>query len=204
MTTAMREVGRSTRELGGENISRVACRIFRERGYHATSMRAIASALGWQPAALYYYYASKEELLFRIMENAVDTLAAYVREHVDPESSATERLRQAISAHVTLIADHLDELSVFLHEMKSLSPRRREVIQAKIARYEHIFRDILRDGVVSGELARVDTRLARYLILSACNWLYNWYRPDGVYEPDTIAVAFGDMILNGLAATERR
>jgi AcrR family transcriptional regulator len=163
-------------------------------------MRAIASALGWQPAALYYYYASKDDLLFRIMETAVDTLTCYVSEHIDATAPPSERLRQAITAHVALTADHLDELSVFLHELKSLDGKHRDVIQAKVARYEHIFRDILRDGVVSGHFARIDTRLARYLILSACNWLYNWYNPEGVYTPEEIAGAFCDMLLMGIRA----
>lgn len=201
MRTAIRGEGRqaeSGKAAGEEQISRVACRIFRERGYHATSMRAIASALGWQPAALYYYYAGKQDLLFAIMETAVDTLTHFVLEHVDPDASPIERLRQAVTAHVTLIAGHLDELSVFLHEMKALDPKRREVIQAKTARYEHIFRDILHDGMRSGELAQVDPRLARYMIMSACNWMYNWYRPEGPYSPPEIAREFCDMLLNGL------
>lgn len=185
---------------GEEQVSRVACRIFRERGYHATSMRAISSALGWQPAALYYYYPSKEDLLFSIMENAVNTLTRYVRDHVDPGATAVDRLRQAITAHVTLIAGHLDELSVFLHEMKALEPRRREILQSKSARYEHIFRDILQEGLRTGELTGIDPRLARYLIMSACNWMYNWYRPDGVYTPADIGRSFGDMILHGIRA----
>lgn len=163
-------------------------------------MRAISSALGWQPSALYYYYPSKEELLFRIMENAVDTLTEYVKERVDPTAPAPQRLRQAITAHVTLIADHLDELSVFLHEMKALDARRREIIQAKSARYEHIFRDILNEGMRSGEFTSRDPRLARYLVLSACNWMYNWYRPEGAFRPQAIADSFSDMILNGLGA----
>lgn len=202
MTPAVTQEPKRTqtaREAGEDQVSRVACRIFRERGYHATSMRAISSALGWQPAALYYYYPSKEDLLFRIMETAVDTLTAFVRERVDSDGPAPERLRQAIAAHITLIADHLDELSVFLHEMKSLDPKRREIIQAKTARYEHIFRDIIHDGISRKELADVDPRLARYLILSACNWIYNWYRPEGSYRPEAIASAFSDMILNGVA-----
>lgn len=177
---------------------RVACRIFRERGYHATSMRTIASALGWQPAALYYYYASKEDLLFRIMENAIDTLTAYVREHVDPEASYRAQLEQAITAHVTLIAGHLDELSVFLHEMKALNPKRKELLQAKSGRYEHIFRDILHGGMKSGEFANVDPRLARFLILSACNWIYNWYKPEGRDRPDRIASTFCEIVLHGM------
>jgi AcrR family transcriptional regulator len=197
-----RPAGRAGKAPGEEQVSRVACRIFRERGYHATSMRSIASALGWQPAALYYYYPSKEQLLFSIMENAVDTLTRYVREHVDPAAPAAARLSQAITAHVTLIAGHLDELSVFLHEMKSLDARRREILQAKSARYEHIFRDILQEGMRSGELANVDARLARYMIMSACNWIYNWYRPDGPYTPQAIGRSFSDMILKGIGSSE--
>lgn len=190
--------GREAARAGEETISRIACRIFRERGYHATSMRAIASALGMQPAALYYYYPSKEGLLFSIMDSAVDALTGYVQAHIDQDAAPPERLQQAITAHITAIADHLDELSVFLHEMKSLSPKRREAIQLKSTRYEHIFRDILHDGMVQGDFAAVDPRLARIMILSACNWLYNWYRPDGSHAPEDIAAAFGTMLLHGL------
>jgi len=193
---------RGTFKQGEESISRAACRIFRERGYHATSMRAIASALGMQPAALYYYYPGKEDLLFSIMDTAVEALTAYVQSRIDPQAPAPERLRQAVTAHVTAIADHLDELSVFLHEMKSLSPKRRELIQAKSNRYEHIFRDIIHDGIEKGELAAADPRLARFMILAACNWLYNWYKPEGSYRPEEIAAGFSQMLLHGLLPVE--
>jgi TetR/AcrR family transcriptional regulator, cholesterol catabolism regulator len=183
---------------GEEMIYRVACRIFRERGYHATSMRAIASALSLQPAALYYYYPSKEDLLYSIMDTAVDALTERVLQEIDPLAPAPVRLRQAMRAHITAVADHLDELSVFLHELKGLSPPRRALVQAKRDRYEHIFRDIVQDGAAKSELAEVDSRLAGFLILAACNWLYNWYRPDGSFDPEEIATAFSEMILTGL------
>jgi AcrR family transcriptional regulator len=183
---------------GDEMISRVACRIFRERGYHATSMRTIASALGIQPAALYYYYPSKEDLLFRIMDSAVDALTERVLAEIHSDAPAPRRLEQAITAHITAIAGHLDELSVFLHEMKALSAGPRSAVQAKRDRYEHIFRDILEDGVATGQFGQVDPRLAGFLTLAACNWLYNWYRPEGSYTPDEIAASFSQMILRGL------
>ena len=186
------------RGAGEESIFRVASQIFRERGYHATSMRAISSALGMQPAALYYYYPGKENLLFRIMESAIDALTARVIEAVNPADPAPQRLRQAIDAHVTAVADHLDELGVFFQELRALSPKSRELIQAKRDRYERIFRDILQDGVDSGELTKVDPRLAGFVILAACNWLYSWFKPDGAYRPEEIATAFGDMLLHGL------
>ena len=186
------------RGSGEENIFRVACHIFGERGYHATSMRTISSALGMQPAALYYYYPGKENLLFRIMDYAIDALTTRVLDAVNPADPAPQRLRQAIDAHVTAVADHLDELGVFFQELRALSPKRREAIQAKRDRYEHIFRDILQDGVDSGELSQVDPRLAGFLILAACNWLYSWFKPDGAYRPEEIATAFGDMLLHGL------
>lgn len=181
-----------------ETIYRVACRIFRERGYHASSMRAIASALGIQPAALYYWYPSKEDLLFNIMDTAVDALTERVLVAIDPVAPATKRLTQAIEGHIVAVADHLDELSVFLHELKSLNPERQARILAKRDRYEHIFRDILTDGMERGEFTPRDPRLASFLTLSACNWLYNWYHPKGGYAPREIADSFADMILNGL------
>jgi len=84
--------------------------------------------------------------------------------------------------------------------MKSLSPKRRELIQAKSNRYEHIFRDILHDGITSQQFSDVDPRLARFMVLAACNWIYNWYKPEGTYNPEDIAQAFGDMMLHGLLA----
>jgi AcrR family transcriptional regulator len=187
-----------------EMISQVACRIFRERGYHATPMRSIASALGMQPAALYYWYPSKEELLFSIMDRAVEKLSELVGGAIDPKATAALRLRQAITAHITTIADHLDELTVFLHEIKSLSPQRREVIQAKSNRYEHIFRGILNEGMTAGEFTKVDARLTSFMIMAGCNWLYSWYRPGGPYRPEHIAQGFSKMILQGLLPGSHR
>lgn len=203
--TALRKGGApgERKEAGEDKVSRVACRIFRERGYHQTSMRDIATALGWQPSALYYYYPSKEDLLFAIMDAAVSGLTEMVREQIAPGAPAAEQLRQAVRAHIATIADHLDELSVFLHEMKSLEdPKRREVLIAKRNRYEHIYRDIIHAGIASGEFGEVDPRLARFMILSACNWLYSWYRPEGQYTPEAIALAFCDMMLDGLRPRE--
>lgn len=197
MTTEAAPRSRDVREA---YVARVACRIFRERGYHATSMRTIASELGWQPAALYYYYPGKEELLFSIMEGAVDALTRRVLDAVEPGAPTDEQLGQAIRAHITSVADHLDELSVFLHETKALGPDRREIIQTKRDRYERVFRDILERGVARGDLKDVDPRLAGFLILAACNWLYSWYRPGGAYGPEEIATAFTDMLLRGIAA----
>jgi AcrR family transcriptional regulator len=165
-------------------------------------MRAIASALGMQPAALYYYYPSKEDLLFSIMDTAVDALTDRVLDAIDPQAPAAARLVQGVEAHITAVADHLDELSVFLHELKSLSPARQSDLIAKRDRYERIFRDILLDGSRAGEIRDIDSRLAGFLILAACNWLYTWYRPDGEHSSQAIANAFSEMLLHGLLAKE--
>jgi AcrR family transcriptional regulator len=164
-------------------------------------MRTIASALGWQPAALYYYYPSKEELLFSIMDGAVDALTRRVLEAIKEDAPATLRLRQAITAHVTSVVDHLDELSVFLQETKALGEDRQRIIQTKRDRYEGIFREILVEGMASGDLAAWDPHLAGFLVLATCNWLYNWYSPEGAYNPKELADTFCDMILQGLLKT---
>lgn len=193
----LRSLGASVRP-GEDTIYRVACRIFSERGYHATSMRAIASALGMQPAALYYYFPSKEDLLFSIMDTAVDALTERVLAAIDPSAPPPRRLEQAVRTHIITVADHLEELGVFLHELKALGPARRGIVATKRDRYERIFRDILQDGMGTGDFASSNLRLTGFLILSACNWLYNWYRPDGEYTPEQVADSFTDTIMYGL------
>jgi AcrR family transcriptional regulator len=190
--------------IGNESIYRVACRIFRERGYHATSMRTIASALGVRPATLYYYYPSKDDLLFSIMKTSIERLIVHVSSQLRRDAPAAEQLRCAMRAHIVAIAEHLDELTVFLHEFKSLPLDLRTVITEYRDRYERIFRDIVADGVKRGDFRPVDERLASKMILSACNWLYTWYHPDGSLSPQVLADQFAAMILCGLQCREER
>src|SRR5438132_6755602 len=116
---ARRNVVSPPRERG-EEVYRAALRLFREKGYHATSMQEIADAVGLYKGSLYHYIGGKEDLLVQVFRRTLGGLVEAVeRIAADRESSAAERLRRAIRAHVAAASEHLDALTVYLHEWRS-------------------------------------------------------------------------------------
>jgi TetR/AcrR family transcriptional regulator, cholesterol catabolism regulator len=174
-----------------------AARLFGRRGYHATSMREIADATGILPGSLYAHIASKEDLLYEIVLRAatefLDALEVLRSEVVAPEA----RLRRAMRAHVGVVAENLDGAWVFHHEWKALTGERHQEIRRLRRRYERLWDDIV------GELpGATDPRFARLLVLSAANWTYTWYRPEGPLSPEEVADRFTDLLLAGLGSKE--
>ncbi|MDR5708869.1 MAG: TetR/AcrR family transcriptional regulator [Armatimonadota bacterium] len=184
-----------------EELLAAAVRLFRERGYHATSMQDLAQALGIQRGSLYHYIAAKEDLLWEIMDRALSRLMAAVEPVVRTPSSAARRLQGAIAAHLAVAASLRDELTILHVELKSLSPSRRREMVARRGRYETLFREILEDGIARGEFREVDVKAATFALLGACNWFTQWFRPDGPQGHAHFTRWFSDLFLRGL---ERR
>ncbi|MGZ6340195.1 MAG: TetR/AcrR family transcriptional regulator [Candidatus Limnocylindrales bacterium] len=178
----------------------VATRLFRERGFHATSMQDLAQALGMNRGSLYHYIEAKDDLLWWIVSGALDRLYTRVRPVLTADRPAAERLRGAITEHLGFAAAEGDELALIQIELRSLSPERRAVLIGRRDDYEALWRRAVADGIAEGALRAVDVRLATIAILSACNWFTQWYRPDGAKSAGEIATVFGDLFLDGLTA----
>lgn len=175
-----------------------ATRLFRQRGYHATSMQDLGEALGMNRGSLYHYINGKDELLWAILNRALDVLEIRVLPILDADERAVDRLTGAIREHLRVAADHADELSLIQIELRALDPdRQREIIDRRNA-YENRWRAAIDDGIADGSLRPFDVRLAGIGILSACNWFTQWYRPDGRLSVDEIAEAFSELFLTGL------
>ncbi len=185
-----------------ELLVATAVRLFRERGYHATSMQDLAQALGIRRGSLYHYIAAKEDLLWEIMDRAMTHLLRAVEPVARASTSASRRLRDAISAHLAVAAALRDELTILHVELKSLSPARRREMTARRDRYEALFREILEDGITRGEFRPVDVKAATFALLGACNWFTQWFRPDGPQGPEHFARWFSDLFLRGLQRRE--
>jgi AcrR family transcriptional regulator len=175
-----------------------ATRLFRERGFHATSMQDLAEALGMNRGSLYHYIAAKDDLLWAILTRAFDRLESRVSPILESEASPLERLRGAIHEHLRVAADHADELSLIQIELRSLSPERRAEMIERRDVYERLWRSTIGAGIADGSLRAFDVRLAGIGILSACNWFTQWYRPEGTLSVDQVAESFSDLFLAGL------
>ena len=176
-----------------EFILERAGELFSERGYHATSMRDIAEAIGIRAPSLYAHIARKEDLLYGIVTEAATQFLASVDGVRASTGSPATKLRDAMRAHVRVVADNLQGARVFHHEWRALSEPRRAEIQALRDRYEALWDQLI------AELRPEDPGFARLLALSAANWTYVWYDPEGALSPEEVADRFTALLLRGLA-----
>lgn len=183
-----------------DQIVESAVTLFSERGYHATTIRDIAEASGMQSGSLYAHISTKEDLLFEIIDRGAERFLAALAPVAAGPGTAAEKLRWGLTAHISVVAEHIAAARIFLHEWRAINAERRDIIQHKRDRYEALWARLIRQGVESGEFRPVDERFARMLVLSAANWLYQWYEPAGPLSPEETAARFTDLILGGLLA----
>ena len=185
-----------------EQVRAAALRLFKEKGYHATSMRDIANAVGINKGSLYSYIKTKEDLLIPVFEQAMGVLLEQIEQiTADRSLRPTERLMRAIHAHVSAVANNLDVLTVYLSEWRQLAAESLATNRTQRERYATLFHAILRDGIAAGEFRPMDSGIAMLGMIGMCNYLFRWYRPDGRLTPDQVADELIEMIMQGVKVT---
>jgi AcrR family transcriptional regulator len=182
-----------------EEVYATALRLFREKGYHATSMQDIAAALGLYKGSLYHYIGSKQDLLVQVFERAMGSLLSDVEAIVaDGSLAPSQQLRLVVQAHVEAVASNLDALTVYLHEFRALAGESLEKVRAQRERYRALVSAIVERGIGRGDFATQDAGVATLALLGMCNWVAQWYRSGGRLSAREIGAAFADLILDGL------
>ena len=196
----MIEAGARRRE-----IDEVASELFRANGYAATSVRDIAKALDIQGASLYAHVASKEDVLFSIVDRAASAFeaAAASAQTESAASDPVERLAALVEAHVDVVTSDPKRASVFITEWRHLSADRRAAIAERRDAYEGQFRATIDDGIAVGAFRQTDPAIAATFILTALNGIAAWYRPDGRLSADRIADHYVDLALRSLSEDHR-
>jgi AcrR family transcriptional regulator len=179
-----------------EELTRIAARLFAERGYQGTSLADLAAALGVQKPSLYHHIDSKEELLWEVAWEGAEAFHAAL-DGVPAAAPAAERIRLALRAHLAVVGQQLDIATVFVREWRHLSGDRRARFVSERRRYEERIRELFRAGVDESQLRTdLDVATAALLFLSAANWAYTWLRPEA--DTDELADRFYSALLDGM------
>jgi AcrR family transcriptional regulator len=177
-------------------ICRIAARVFYAKSYDGASMQDIAEAVGLTKAGLYHHVGSKDRLLFEIQNYGMDILDETVLTPIKDITDPREKLRQTVIGHIDLIVRARDqEITVILHENRSLSGALRKKLNAYIDYLENL---IARVQEQSGGRPLVKPRLAAFALLGMINWLYQWYSPEGSVKQEELARVYTDFFLRGL------
>ena len=160
-------------------LLRSAARLFRRKGFDATSTRDIAAAVGMQSGSPFYHFKSKGALLYAVMEegmrSAIDRqqMALLGAELAAPDAAG--RLRILIRNHFdVLLGPGSDFIPVMLYEARSITPRQRAMLAQLQSEYEAPWVPVL-EALHSGGRLKAEVKLARLLIFGALNWSAQWY-----------------------------
>jgi TetR/AcrR family transcriptional regulator, cholesterol catabolism regulator len=177
-------------------LTREAARLFAEKGYHGTSTRELADAMGVKKGSLYAHIESKQDLLWEIARDGAAAFHAGL-DSIPEELPAVDKIRLALRAHLRVVAEQLDVATVFIREWRYLDDERRELFFAERRRYEERIRDLFREGRELGELrSDLDEAIAALLFLSAANWAYTWLQAGR--HTDALADHFYALLVDGM------
>ena len=185
-----------------QEILRTAARLFQQRGYDATSMNDVAAALKLSKGGLYHHFQSKDEILFEIMNHAMDMTEELVLTPVRGIADPEERLRALIRLHIEVVLSPRDrEITVMLHENHPLPPGLRKRINTRKKDYVHFVENLMAD-VQRARRAKgsITPRAAAFALLGMINWIYQWYKPEGDLQTASLVPQFTDLVFGGILA----
>jgi len=165
-------------------------------------MNDVAAALKLSKGGLYHHFQSKDEILFEIMNHAMeiteDRVLAPVRGITDPEA----RLRALIRLHIEVVLSPQDrEITVMLHENHPLPPALRKRINTRKKDYIHFVESLMAEvqRMRQGRNS-VSPRAAAFALLGMINWIYQWYKPEGSLQAHNLVPQFTELVFGGILA----
>ena len=187
------------------HIYRSAARVIHQKGYDATSLNDIAEAVGLTKGGLYHYINGKQNLLFKIMNYALDLLDAEVVKPVKNMPDAEQRLRSLIELHASLIIDKGIEMTILLDESTGLTSEDLATITKRRNRHYRFVRGIVERLKVEGKLhPNIDVTIITHSIIGQLQWLARWYHPGGRLKRNRTIEEFTRSVMAGVLRNEPR
>lgn len=180
-----------------DEIIAAAVRLFSERGFRAVTIDDIASSLGFTKSVIYYYFKSKNQVLWeifsRIWESYFDTIQSTVAKNLPPE----EALAEIISKHALNVMERKDWTAIYFRDESELDDRQRRQITKKKREYDAMIEEIYEAGVEKGVFKNIPTHIAVTGILGMCNWIHVWYDEKGSMSAPEIAGHYSVLLATG-------
>jgi AcrR family transcriptional regulator len=167
-------------------LIRASARLFREKGFEATTVRDIAGAVGMRSGSPFYHFSNKQEILKAVMEEGLRQGLDRTEEALKSATTPQERFRAMVRTHYGILHDEGSEfIAVLLYDWRSLPEEHKEDIIAVKDRYDQLWQVCLKEmlslgllGANSGhdKAAADDVKMARLMIMGAINFTVTWYK----------------------------
>jgi AcrR family transcriptional regulator len=177
-----------------------ATEVFCEKGYEGASMRDLSRASGMSLAGLYYYFESKERLLFLIQKHTFSTVVLRLKKRLESVTDAEDRIRIFILNHLEYFLNNQQAMKVLTHEDDALKNGFGSEIAAIKREYYRLCVALLED-LKKTRGAQISTRTAVMSLFGMMNWIYTWHNPRVDADAEHLAREMGDVFLRGVMAS---
>jgi AcrR family transcriptional regulator len=180
-----------------------ATEVFCKKGYEGASMRDLSRESGMSLAGLYYYFESKERLLYLIQKHTFTTIVQRLKTRLAGVSDAEERIRIFILNHLEYFLANQAAMKVLSHEAEVLKNGFASKVAAIKREYYRICVGLLDDLKRERDL-QFSTRIAVLSLFGMMNWIYTWHNPRVDADAVSIAREMGDVLLRGVMAGAKK
>src|SRR3954465_15156507 len=177
--------------------------VFCKKGYEGASMRDLSRESGMSLAGLYYYFESKERLLYLIQKHTFSTIVQRLKSRLENVTDAEERVRVFILNHLEYFLANQAAMKVLSHEDEALKNGFGEEVAAIKREYYRICVGLL-DQLKRERGLQFSTRIAVLSLFGMMNWIYTWHNPRVDADAAAIAGEMGDIFLRGVLGGDSR
>ncbi len=160
-------------------------------------MRDLSRASGMSLAGLYYYFESKERLLFLIQKHTFSTIVQRLKTRLEGVSDPEMQIRIFILNHLEYFLANPASMKVLTHEADVLKNGFASEVAAIKREYYRICVGLL-DGLKRNLGLEFSTRIAVLSLFGMMNWIYTWHKPRVDADAEQIAREMGDIFLRGV------
>ena len=179
-------------------IRNAAAELFAHKGFENTTTRDISNAAGMSKGAPYYYFESKEDLLFQILNENGSRGLKRIKEIKKSDLSLKDKLKAILEFYMEHYTVYLNEMKLFVDEQKSLSPEHREILRKKEREYERAVISILDSLKEQGQIMNFNTTVTAFAFFGMANWIYRWYNPEGQVKIPELLEIFQHIFTKGI------
>jgi AcrR family transcriptional regulator len=173
--------------------------VFDEKGYAGASMRDLSRASGMSLAGLYYYFESKEKLLYLIQRHSFTTILERLRARLEGVTDPEDRIRAFILNHLEYFLANQKAMKVLSHEDEILKNGYGAEIAAIKREYVHICVALM-EQLKRTRALEFSSRTATLSLFGMMNWIYTWYKPRVDGNAEELAREMGDIFLRGVSS----
>jgi TetR/AcrR family transcriptional regulator, cholesterol catabolism regulator len=189
-----------------QEVLDAAAQVFYDRGYADATVQDVADALGILKGSLYYYIRTKEDLLFRLLEQVHDEVDKLLDEIAkDREGTPPlERLEEYVRRQAEHSMRNLVPITVYYHDIERLSDERQRTILDRRKAHEGFVLELIEQAQASGAVdPKQDSRMLCNCVFGSIIWTYRWYRPRGRVNVTDAAALCASYAIGGVTGAPR-